>query len=149
MKKNSGFTLIELLVVLGVMGVLIVVGLAGLVAYSREQALKNAARELRTNLRFAQSKAIVGEKPTSCTSNLTAYSLEFSGATSYSIKALCSAQITVASFKLPTDVTKSSGAGSITFTVSTGSIGTSSTITLSSTFVGTEIITIDANGVIK
>lgn len=149
LSESKGFTLIELLVVLGILAILMLLGIASLNAYAKTQSLKNAAKEIRTNLRFAQSKAIVQEKPTSCTGALTSYNLEFTSSQGYIIKVMCTSEITVASYKLPTDVTKTSGAAQISFAVGTGRVGSTLSITLTSSFAGSETINIDSNGIIK
>lgn len=61
MKKN-GFTLIELLITVSIMGILFGLGIARYNAFNRRQILVQAARELKSDLRLAQGKALAGEK---------------------------------------------------------------------------------------
>lgn len=61
--KPRGFTLIEILISLTIMVLVFGVGFAGYRDFSQGQSLEKAARELRTNLRLAQSIALSGTKP--------------------------------------------------------------------------------------
>lgn len=63
MKKSArGFTLIELLVTMSIIGILFGIGYAKYNEFNRRQILAQAAQELKNNLRFAQDKAMAGEK---------------------------------------------------------------------------------------
>lgn len=148
--KKAGFSLMELLVVLSVMAILTTIGLVSFLNYNRTQILTTASRDLRNNLRFAQNKAIVGEKPPDCTT-LSAYYLVFTSETEYEIHAVCSDidQKTIAKFKLPQGVKKTAGSD-IHFKIASGGLsGSDITITLTSNFGGTENIVITQNGVIQ
>lgn len=57
-------------------------------SYNDIQVLKQAALTLKNNFRFAQSKAMSGDKPSQCT-QLSGYSVTFTDASDYSIRALC------------------------------------------------------------
>lgn len=123
----NGFTLIELLVVIAVLAIIGAFGFAALVSYSRAQTLSNAARDFRSHLKLAQSKAIVQEKPsgpTQCNSSspLIAYRLQFTNSTNYQIWALCSTTVVVGTFSLPQQVTRTvpSADTYIDFLVQTG-----------------------------
>ena len=59
---GQGFTLIELLVVLAVIGILATIVLANYNNFGQKQAVKNAAAELKSNLRKYQTLAISGQK---------------------------------------------------------------------------------------
>ncbi len=67
-KLNSGFTLIELLIVFSLMAILMAVGITSYRNFSQRQILVQAAKELKSNLRLIQQKAITGEKENSATS---------------------------------------------------------------------------------
>jgi len=62
LKRVKGFTLIELLVVLAIMGILSVLSLASFQGSGRRQDVKNAASQLKTELRKYQNFAISGQK---------------------------------------------------------------------------------------
>lgn len=87
--KSSAFTLIELLVVVSIIGILFTVGLALYNDFNRRQIVVQAAKELKDNLRLAQSKALAGEKDSSiCGSGPTSKTLDgwyidFSGSQIY------------------------------------------------------------------
>src|SRR4030042_3903407 len=90
MKKTCpGFTLIELLVVFSVIAILFTIGFASYQSFNRKQIVVQAAKELKENLRLAQNKASVGEKPTGCTGTLNGWQVAFSGDSSYQIQAVC------------------------------------------------------------
>jgi len=57
-----GFSLVELLVVLAIMGILATIGLARYNNFNARQQVKNAALELKSNLRKYQTYAISGQK---------------------------------------------------------------------------------------
>ncbi|MBI2404698.1 prepilin-type N-terminal cleavage/methylation domain-containing protein [Candidatus Gottesmanbacteria bacterium] len=85
---RKGFTILELLVSMGV--ILLVSG--GVVAafnnFNESQRVRQAALTLKGNVRYAQNKAVSGDKPTSGCVTLQGYTVSFTG-TSYSIQALC------------------------------------------------------------
>lgn len=149
MKKQFGFSLIELLIVFVILALLSGIGFAALVDYSHTQTLKTAARDLRTNLRITQNKALTAEVPTGC-ANLNSYQLTFTSSTNYQIQPVCGGipQTAVAQFKLPEGVTKTAGSDPVPFKVLTGGVDAEETITLGG-FGKSEPITITTSGVIK
>lgn len=60
--KSSAFTLIELLVVTSIMGILFSLGFAQYQNFNRIQILKQAALNLKNDLRDVQNRALSGEK---------------------------------------------------------------------------------------
>ncbi|MFC1727228.1 Tfp pilus assembly protein FimT/FimU [Patescibacteria group bacterium] len=60
--RRSGFTLVEMLISISIMGLIFGVGLARYRDFDRRQIVRQAAQELKTNLRLVQKKAISGEK---------------------------------------------------------------------------------------
>lgn len=80
-----GFTLIELLVTISLIGVLLTVGIASYIDFSRRQAVSQAARKIVQDLRLAQSLAANNQKPGGVCSTLTlkGYNFEISNNTYY------------------------------------------------------------------
>lgn len=160
-KKASGFTLIELLVVFSVLAIIGAFGFAALVNYSRTQTLSNAARDFRSHLKLAQSKAIVQEKPSgvgqcSSPSPLNAYRLNISNngngtdvPMQYQIWALCSTTVEVGRYSLPIPVIKTSGPNFFDFSVMTGSVTPSFFNIALDAYGLTENITVSSTGVIQ
>jgi len=113
---RSGFTLIELLIVTSIIGILLTTGLASYTNFNRKRMVREAALELMNNLRYAQSKALNGEKPSGC-AILNGWKLEFvSGG--YQIKAVCTnGEFGDKDFSFPTGVSKTSGPSSFLFKV--------------------------------
>jgi len=114
----KGFTLIEVIVAVAIS--LMVTGfiLVNYNSFNDTQTLKQAALTLKNNLRFAQSKATTGQKPTSCT-QLVGYSVSFTKSV-YSIQALCNPEGLVGdvlSSGLPKGVIFSPIPAPVTFTV--------------------------------
>jgi prepilin-type N-terminal cleavage/methylation domain-containing protein len=85
----KGFTLIEVVVAISI--ALLVTGLiiANYNTYNDIQTLKQATLTLKNDLRFIQSKAISGEKPSSGCSQLQGWNISFL-ADSYSYQPECS-----------------------------------------------------------
>ena len=63
--KRTGFTLIELLVVISIILVTFSFGIASFNQFNRRERIRQAALNLKSTLRFAQSKALSAEKPDS------------------------------------------------------------------------------------
>lgn len=64
----NGFTLIELLISLGILSLLLTGVLGNYRTFNTKQELQQSAKNLQEDLRFAQKKARVGEKPAGCNS---------------------------------------------------------------------------------
>lgn len=156
MKKSCpGFTLIELLVTISIIGVLFGIGVAKYNEFNRRQILDQAAQELKSNLRLAQSKASAGEKPASGCAMLDGYQVSFvdSNPDYYTIGAKCSPNSPAAeSLSLPTGISFSSlpSSNSIIFKVlgQGTNVNVSTNIVLSG-FGDTRTITVSATGEIK
>jgi prepilin-type N-terminal cleavage/methylation domain-containing protein len=93
-KKRMGFTLVEIVVVISIMGLLLTTGLVYYQHFNRRQILNQAAKDLESNLRLAQGRALAGEKPEGWCSGeaetLVGYRLEFISEIDYQISAVCS-----------------------------------------------------------
>lgn len=61
-QKSSGFTLIELLVTILIITTITSIGIATYSNFNKRKVVENAAEELRSNLRLAQSRAVNNEK---------------------------------------------------------------------------------------
>jgi len=61
-RKFKGFTLIELLVVITLFAITSTLITASYVTFERNQRIRNAAQTLKNDLRFAQNKALAGDK---------------------------------------------------------------------------------------
>jgi prepilin-type N-terminal cleavage/methylation domain-containing protein len=119
----KGFTLIEMIVTVAIS--LVVTGfiIVNYNSYNDVQTLKQAALTLKNNLRFAQSKAATGEKPSPC-SELLGYTVAFynilNDLSYYTIRAECNpggAQGATISINFPNGVTFSSPPSSFRFNV--------------------------------
>jgi len=103
---RKGFTLIEVLVTVSMVILLSGGVIAAFSTFNENQTLKSTSSEMLSNLRFAQTKAITGDTPSSC-SGLSGYSLTFTADTLdyYTIEAVCSGgSITVNTVYLPKNV---------------------------------------------
>jgi len=114
---EHGFTLIELLIAISIMGILLTVGMVYYQDFNRRQILNQAAKDLSSNLRLAQSRALAGEKPQDwCDAEdetLVGYKLEFSSETEYQLMAVCSSsEVKITKLvKLPNNVVGPNGTG--------------------------------------
>lgn len=63
---KRGFTLIELLVGIVIMSVILGLGAASYRTFQKSQQLNQATQDLITNLRYAQSLSLSGNKPVGC-----------------------------------------------------------------------------------
>lgn len=131
--RSTGFTLIELMVSVGI----IMVTLGGMIAnyngYNNRQTLKQTALTLKNNLRFAQAKALSGEKPTSNCTELIGWTISFTSGT-YTLQAQCTpqgSQGALVSVVLPTGVVFSPVPSTITFRVLSRGTGLASVAPLS------------------
>jgi prepilin-type N-terminal cleavage/methylation domain-containing protein len=154
MKKICpGFTLIELMIVLSIIGLLFTFGFAQYVQFNRQQMLIQSAQELKNNLRYAQSKALAGEKPTACgVYALQGYKLAFSNSQNYEIKAVCNNTdfVVRTGLSLRTNVELDSGPNPVTFKVLAQGVITPGTFVLRySGTTNTESVTVTETGEIR
>ncbi|HUS59772.1 MAG TPA: type II secretion system protein [Nevskiaceae bacterium] len=153
MKKTArGFTLIELLVTMSIIGILFGIGFAKYNEFNRRQILAQAAQELKNNLRFAQAKALAGEKPSGCGStSLSGHRLKFAvDNKNYKIVAVCGSEVDVKTgLSLGLNVSKVSGPSSILFKVLAQGVEGAGIITLRFSGVDDETVTVTKTGDIK
>ncbi len=86
--RQPGFTLIELLVASTIILTLSGVVLVNYNSYNETQRARQAVLTLKNNLRFAQSRAYNGEKPSSSCTRLDGYLVSFL-VSSYTMQAQC------------------------------------------------------------
>ena len=91
--RLKGYTLVEVLVSLTIVGLLFGFGFVSFRDFSRRQQLTSVAREVKGELRLAQSKASAGEKPDDIKcegpNTLSSYSFRIINSTSYQTEANC------------------------------------------------------------
>lgn len=157
--KSAAFTLVELLVVLSISGIIMGVGFAGFRQYSQRQVLFAAAREVRSDLRLLQAKAISGVKEpdiiTSCAGKfLDGYRFDIISTTQYRMSVLCSGVVyNIKDKSIASGFTITATPEPILFKVlgqGTDITGSSSIITLTQTATNKPItITVSAEGSIE
>jgi Tfp pilus assembly protein FimT len=145
----KGFTLIEVVVSVGValaiMGTIIV----NYNGYNDRQTLKQAALTLKNNLRFTQTKALSGEKPTANCTELTGWTMAFTAST-YTLQAACTPeglQGSATSVTLPDGVRFNPVPSPVTFKVlSRGTTVTTTTSLILSGFSRTYTLEVSPGG---
>jgi prepilin-type N-terminal cleavage/methylation domain-containing protein len=146
MKK--GFTLVELLIVVTILVTLLGVGLASFNSFNRRERLKQAALTLKSNLRFAQTKSISVEKPTSGCTEFVGMTVRFTQ-NSYAVTHECSPEGDVGDADTVTLVGMSFSPvpSDFTFVSRSNSLSPSETQTIT-LINGTEtyVLTVAANG---
>lgn len=150
MKKSCpGFTLIELLITITIITLLFSIGVAQYNKFNRRQILVKAKDELISNLRLAQSKSLIAEKPADCTDILAGHKVKFTDNQNYKIVAVCGDEIDVKTdIILPTGVSKQAGPNEIFFRVLSQGSPTDAALTLQG-FGETQTITVTTSGEIK
>ncbi len=127
-----GFSLIEIIVVVGIMASVTGFILVSYNNFNTNQKLKQAAKTLRSDLRFVQTRAYSGLKPSGvvCT-NIVGYQLSFT-ATTYSYQAVCfpAVAVTPTTIQLPDQITFSPIPSTFTFAVLTGTASQDVTLSL-------------------
>ena len=90
MTYKSAYTLIEILIGLTLVTIVFTIGLAGYRDFSRRQVLSGASKKVISDLRLAQQKASIGQKPDLCTT-LNGYGVDFNlNSSTYTVFADCS-----------------------------------------------------------
>lgn len=153
----SGYTLIEILIAITIIGLIFSVGYINYRQFSRKQALFSVARGVKSTLRFAQERALAGEKPSEaeCLSqgSLNGYDFFVDSNVSYRIQANCTGGLVdVKTISLPQGITISSSPARFTFKVIGAGTNLSSDATITLTQVATGnvvVITVTPGGEIK
>src|SRR3989344_4748736 len=111
---QTGFTLIELMVAIGLFMLAIGGVLANYNGFHTRQKVKQAALTFKEHLRFAQSEALTGKKPTGvgdpCVAkSLDGYTVTFTSASDYVVGPVCEtiASIDTKTFSFPTGISLS------------------------------------------
>jgi len=148
--SELGFTLIELLITFTLITILFSIGVSQYNKFNRRQILVKAKDQLLSDLRLAQNKSLVAEKPQECGDNpLSGYKLKFSDNQNYKIVAICVDEVDVKSdLSLPNNIIKSSGPDEIFFKVLSQGVDSDTIFTLSG-FGETQTIMVSKVGEIK
>ena len=85
---QRGFTLFELIVAISILVLVFGLAIAGFNTFNKRERLRQAGLTLKANLRFAQTKALSVDKPTSGCTAFTGMRISFT-ATSYTISHTC------------------------------------------------------------
>jgi len=149
-RRQAGFTLIELLVVFSIIALLFTIGIAAYQEFNRGQIVVQATKELKENLRLAQSKALGAEKPGTCTGTLQGWQVSFSGdGKSYSLKAICPNEVPFRTISFLGDLKKTDGPGDVLFKVLGQGVESAGTITITGFGTKTATVTVTPSGEIK
>lgn len=91
--KHQGFTLIELLIVVSIIVIVFGLSIANFNAFNRRERLRQAALDLKSTLRYAQTRAISVEKPSADCTTFVGLQVNFviiATDSTYSISHTCS-----------------------------------------------------------
>lgn len=88
-QSTAGFTLLELLIVISVTMALFGIAVASFNTYNKKERVRQAALNLKSDLRFAQTRAISAEKPDSSCTTFIGMRITFTSS-GYTIRHQCS-----------------------------------------------------------
>jgi len=145
---QEGFTLAELLIVFAIIAILTSLGLASYTSYNSSQTIQSSASDVATMLNTAKSRSLTQVIPTVCGSNpVTGYQVDIIvNARQYTLSAICGGQQVLTTANLPPNVTFVSGSTpSVFFTISTGTVASTATISLTG-YSKTKTITVSQTG---
>ena len=155
MTQKNGFTLVELMIVVSIIGILSTAGILSYLSFSRKQLLVQSAEMVRQDLLLAQSLAINNQKPSTNCDTLISYVFRVLNSCNYQIESSCSkssgmVNTPIKQASLPKNVTIS-GLTAVEFKIlRQGVVFTGgNTLTLSSSFGGQKVITINAGGAVS
>lgn len=86
--SHHGYTLFELIIAVGIITIIFSFAIAGYNTFNKRERLRQAALTLKSNLRFAQTKAFSAEKPSAGCDTFSGMQVTFT-LTQYSIDHLC------------------------------------------------------------
>lgn len=152
-KTGAGFTLLELIVVMMVVGLLLMFGYSNLREFNRRKLVVNGGRAILTDLRFAQSSASSGIKPSGCAGDLVGYEFDYVGSSSitYRVSAICDSNVEVRTNKLPEVLEVNFESDPVIFYPLQGGVSGAGSITVSSNQLTDyeSAVSINAEGEIK
>jgi prepilin-type N-terminal cleavage/methylation domain-containing protein len=107
---SKGYTLLEVLIAIVIMGMVFTIGAVTYRDFTRRQQVTAASRQIQTDIRLAQTRALSGEKPVGCLGTLSGYRFTPNSpiVTQYSIEAICSGTplpIIVQTIPIPAGIT--------------------------------------------
>jgi prepilin-type N-terminal cleavage/methylation domain-containing protein len=88
---SRGFSLIEILLTATISSLVMVASIAAYSGYESRQKIEQSARTIEADIRFAQSQALAGVKPSGCTNTLLGWYIKPDG-NSYTINVRCQQQ---------------------------------------------------------
>lgn len=154
--EKNGYTIVELLIVISILALFAAFGFANFRGFSQRQEVANSTEQVISDLRFAQSQALAGTKPTSCTGDLQGYRFAVTGSSppSYAISAVCDNTVLVKTALLPATINLTTGSPILFMTVGHGTDilpGGSVTISISGELqsVPSQSVIVNSNGEIR
>lgn len=101
-----GYTLFELIVSIGIISMVFGLAVAAYNTFNKRERLRQTGLTLKSNLRFAQTKALSAEKPSTGCTTFMGMRVSFTAST-YTIDHMCSEGVVGSSISvtLPTDIT--------------------------------------------
>ncbi len=114
--RQSGYTLFELIISIAIITIVFGLAIAAYNTFNKRERLRQTGLNLKANLRFAQTKSLSAEKPTSGCTTFSGMQVSFTS-NSYSIVHLCTegAVGTSIDTTLPSDITFSPTPSTFTF----------------------------------
>ncbi|MBP9814663.1 prepilin-type N-terminal cleavage/methylation domain-containing protein [Candidatus Woesebacteria bacterium] len=114
--RQAGYTLFELIVSIAIISIVFGLAIAAYNTFNKRERLRQTGLNFKANLRFAQTKSLSAEKPTSGCTTFSGMRVSFT-VNSYSIVHLCTegAVGTSIDTTLPTDITFSPTPTTFTF----------------------------------
>ncbi len=114
--RQSGYTLFELIISIAIITIVFGLAIAAYNTFNKRERLRQTGLNLKANLRFAQTKSLSAEKPTSGCTTFSGMQVSFTS-NSYSIVHLCTEGAVGPSIDttLPSDITFSPTPSTFTF----------------------------------
>ncbi len=114
--RQTGYTLFELIISIAIISIVFGLAIAAYNTFNKRERLRQAGLNLKANLRFAQTKSLSAEKPSSGCTTFSGMQVSFTSNT-YSIVHVCTegAVGTSIDTTLPSDITFSPTPTTFTF----------------------------------